>query len=70
MATPSATALAHAARLGLTAAPWTVRPHPESQSRQCPWLWRCDAAGCERGGQGVNEAATHHLNQHANQGEL
>lgn len=73
MATLTATARAHAARLSLTDAPWTVRPHSEPRGRQHPWLWSCDTAGCERGGQGVNEgdahqqAADHHLNQHGNQ---
>jgi hypothetical protein len=69
----TATALAHAARLGLTDAPWTVRPHPEPRNRQHPWLWACDIDGCERAGNGVNAidahhtAASHYLNQHANQ---
>lgn len=67
---PTASALAHSARLGLITAPWTVRLHPEPQGRQCPWLWRCDVADCEHGGQGVNEtdahhqAAGHHLSKH------
>jgi hypothetical protein len=69
-AEPTATSLAHAARLGLWPAPWTVRPHPEPHGRQHPWLWKCDTTDCEAGGAGVSEpdahhaAATHHLARH------
>lgn len=72
MAEPTATTLAQAAHLGLRQMPWTVRPHPEPQDRQHPYLWACDNPDCEAGGPGVSAldahhaAATHHLNQHAN----
>lgn len=70
MAEPTATSLAHSARLGLWAAPWTVRQHPQPRGRQHPWLWACDTAGCTAAGAGVNETdahqqgAEHHLAQH------
>lgn len=70
MPTPTATALAQAAHLGLRQMPWTVRPHPEPRSRQHPWLWACDTPDCTGAGVGVSgldahqAAATHHLSKH------
>ncbi|MEU8893969.1 hypothetical protein [Streptomyces sp. NPDC048442] len=64
------TELAQAARLGLLAAPWTVRPHPEPADRQHPWLWSCTTPGCPTAGAAVNEgnahqqAADHHTREH------
>ncbi|MFG3205314.1 hypothetical protein [Streptomyces sp. NPDC048192] len=68
--TSKATELASAAHLSLWNAPWTVRPHPEPQGRQHPWLWSCTTARCVFSGVGVSEpdahqqAADHHLRAH------